>query len=115
MNLIITEKERDSTLGEYALTFKQFADKSYHPFLAANKWDTMQVELNDNTPLGLIRQVSTVKKIVPIFDKENITPKVLSLLCEILPECAGTLRRSYSMDREDFQKQLNEISSMRGW
>ncbi|MCI9050730.1 MAG: hypothetical protein HFI05_02210 [Lachnospiraceae bacterium] len=115
MILKITDSNEDYSMNIYKLSLFEFGQKEYHPFIATQKWDIVEIDLNENTPRGIIRQL--VKNVIvrPIFDKTNITVRVMQLLCEIVPDSAGELRASFLKDKTKFYVIVKELSERYGW
>lgn len=102
-------------LGVYTLSMEQFCMKEYHPFIAANEWDEVRIDLTENTPIGIIRQIVKSYRIIPQFDKENITLRIMKLLCEICVDEAAKLRTLYASDMETFKDFVQELGDKRNW
>lgn len=118
MKLRIVENKdifSDCQPGTYILSFDQFGNKAYHPYLATQKWDEAIIEVNDKTPRGIIRQLVHSVKVIPVYDKEKITPRIMTVLCEICVDDAVRLRQLYVTDKEAFAQFLNELKERYGW
>lgn len=116
MKLEITANDtKQEKLGVYVLNLKEFKMKEYHPFLATQRWERVDIDLTDETPRGLIRQLIKSNQIVPHFDKENITRNIMYLLCEIAVDDTAKLRSYYSKDKQLFKKALEEIIVKYNW
>lgn len=116
MRLKITEKKENLEEPDvYLLTFQEFRMKEYQPFLATQSWERVDIDLTEETPRGLIRQLVKSNCIIPHFDKENITRNVMFLLCEIAVDDAARLRSLYSKDKKLFKEAVEEISIKYHW
>ena len=108
------DKEYDNRFY-YKLSLFDFSQKEYHPFIATQTWDRVDIDLCDETPGGIIGQLVSNTRVVPIFDVVNVSPKVLSILCEIVPRDRAKLRALYKSDREAFYKLLQDLVSQYRW
>lgn len=109
MDLRITNSSKDYGMQAYKISLYDFGCKEYHPFIITNKWDRIFIDLCDETPKGIIRQLLQLSVVKPIFDRSNITAKVMQLLCECFPDEAPKLRAAYIKDKEAFNNLINEI------
>jgi len=114
LRIVAGEKEIGE-LGTHTLTLKEFGMKEYQPFLATEKWERVDIDLTEETPRGLIRQLVKSNHIVPHFDKENITMHIMYLLCEIAVDDAARLRSLYTRDMSAFKEALEEVSKKYGF
>lgn len=115
MILKVTNSQEEFGINTYKLSLFDFSQKEYHPFIATQEWDRVEIDLNEDTPKGIIRQLTQNIRVVPIFDKENITVKVMQLLCELLPDYSANLRSLYLKNKEGFNDFINEICISNGW
>lgn len=113
MILRITDSTEDFGISTYVVSLKNFARKEYHPMIAATKWDRVYIECTDETPRGIIRQLIDTVKVIPVYDKDNVTPKVLTLLCEIAPDYNVQLRSTYMSGKQEFRKLLDSLEEFK--
>ena len=100
MILRITDSKEDFGDDTYVVSFNNFVSKEFHPMIACTEWSKIYIDCTDNTPRGIIRQLANRRVVIPIYDRENITPKVLQLLCEVAPDHVVKLRSSYMEGKE---------------
>ena len=110
MVLRITNKPDNADLDAYTVSLSDFKSGEIHPFLATTKWEKIYVELCEDTPAGILRQVFFSAPIIPIYDRDNITNRVMLLLCEIYRNKAGELRKLYVQDRTAFIALLDSLN-----
>lgn len=116
MKLVIVDGEPEAEeLGVYVLTMQQFAMKEYHPFLATQEWDEVQIDFTENTPLGVIRQLIRTSKVIPRIDLEHITLRTMKLLCEICVDESAKLRHLYNTNADAFKEYVKELGALRKW
>lgn len=116
MKLVIVDGEEDvDELGVFTMRMDEFAMKECQPFIATQKWDEVRIDLTEKTPLGIIRQVIRSHKVIPRFDKENITLRVMKLLCEVCVDESAKLRALYASDIDSFYTFVQELGDRRGW
>lgn len=109
MVLRITNSEEDFGITVHKISLANFAQKEYHPMLAVTKWDKVYIDLCEETPRGIIKQLLRKCQIIPVFDRENVTPRVLQLLCEIIPDESAKLRQSFMKGQDIFKACLDEM------
>lgn len=109
MVLRITNSTADFGITEQIVTLENFANKVYHPMIAATTWDKVYIDVTDETPRGYIMQLIKRSRVIPVFNKEEVTPRMLQVLCEILPDEAARLRATYMKDKWDFRKLIDEL------
>ena len=83
MDLRITNSSKDYGMQVYKISLYDFGCKEYHPFIITNKWDRIFIDLCDETPKGIIRQLLQLSVVKPIFDRSNISAKVMQPFCFI--------------------------------
>lgn len=113
MILRITDSKEDFGITTYVISLENFGRKEYHPLLASRIWDCVYIDLNEDTPRGIIKQLVKRTKIIPIFDINNVTPRVMQVLCEICPDYTGQIRVAYSNNKEELTKLLMQIKNER--
>lgn len=109
MDLIVTDDDIDYGANTYKLTLSEFAQREYHPYIASNTWQQIIIDLNENTPKGIIRQVVPIINVIPRFDKDNITVRVMQLLCEIYPDYSSKIRGYFMTDKKALRDLLDSI------
>lgn len=115
MILKVTDSQLEFGINVYKLSLFNFGQKEYHPFIATQKWDRVEIDLTDDTPRGYIKQLIQNTVVVPKFDIDNVTPRVMQLLCEVTPDNAAKLRATYLKDKIAFKELVNELSKQYGW
>ncbi len=98
-------KERDpsdeNTLENFYITHKMLEMPSVHLFLAANKWDQVEVDIDNVIPrcaLQFLKVQDNALKVTSI--PTDITPHTVSLLTELYPERAGEIRSAYMLGKD---------------
>lgn len=109
MDIRITNNNVDYGMSVYKMTLQEFGCKEYHPFIIVNKWDNIYIDLNDETPKGIIRQLLPLAAIRPVFSKDNVNAKVMQLLCEIYPDESAELRSSFIKDKKKFREIVEQL------
>ena len=113
MRLYITEdsvSELDNDI--YTLTPEQFSQPQYHPFIASNQWDGIDIDITESIPTGLLKQVLPNTIITPHVDFDNFTTKCMLLVCEIYTDDSPKIRSLYQRDKIkciEFVKSLSAI------
>lgn len=114
MILYITDKEVDDS-NVQTLNVAKLAVKAYHPFIATTEWEMVKVDIQENTPKGILKQMTPFVKIVPVFNKDDVHPKELTLILELLGSEGLELYALYTKDKKLFQEKLNSICEQKGW
>lgn len=115
MILRITNRTDELTsLDTYTLTLYDFKNREFHPFIATNPWEKVVIDLCEETPSGYIRQLLRLTRVIPVFDWDNVTPKVFNLLCEIYRQEYVQLRKVYS-DKVALREYIEGMSVRYGW
>lgn len=109
MVLRITDSKEDFGIATYKIPLDAFGRKEYHPLLAAKIWDKVYIDLNDNTPRGYIKQLVRRTQVIPVFDDNNVTPRVMSLLCEVCPDDTSRIRVAFMNGPEQMNKLVAEL------
>lgn len=112
---IVADPNYSSSLGEYSLTLQQFANKAYYPYIATEKWDKAYIEVTNETPHGVIKQLIDKCEVVPIIDITSVTLPMVQVLCELVPDSAVELRFLYSRDKEALRRRLSELADLYDW
>lgn len=94
--------------SECVMTLDEFAMPEMHPFVATTNWEKIFIDLTDKTPKGILRQMKTNVKIVPVI-KAEMSPKIMSLLCEIYADEAASLRALYRTNRAAFDEMVKSL------
>lgn len=115
MRLVIADDIDKRESSVYYLTTQQFAMKEYHPFLAVQEWERVDIQLGDGIPRGIIRQLIHSSFVVPHYDENNITTNVMFLLCEIAEDDSARLRSAYGKGIDMFKKVLSDVAVKYGW
>ena len=109
---IMTNKEEG--LNSICLSPSEFADKSYHPFIATTEFDKVVIELSSDIPTGYISQfVSKANKVIPYITEKNSA--TVQQLCEIIPDKSAEIRFTYMRNRNKFQELLDNLSATYNW
>ncbi len=110
MVLWITDRDIPDSITNYKIDFRSFASKEYHPFIATTKWEAVNIDITDNTPRGIIKQLVSLAVINPIYDVDNLTMKKVQLLCEIYPDEAAKILYYYKKgEYEELKKVLSGL------
>jgi len=115
MKLAIVNSPIQATAGVYVLTAEQFAMKEYQPFLASTCWDEVRIDLGEDMPLGVVRQIIRSNKVIPCFDPTKLSLKIVKLLCEICVDESAIIWKLYTSDREALTEFLVDLGKKRGW
>lgn len=115
MRLVIADEVENREPNVYYLTTQQFAMKEYHPFLAVQEWERVDIQLSDAVPRGVIRQLIHSSFVVPHYDEDNITMTVMFLLCEVAEDDSAKLRSAYGRGIDNFKSVLKEVAVKYGW
>lgn len=113
MVLRITDSEEDFGITSYKVSLAAFAMKEYHPMIATTQWDRVYIDCNEKTPRGIIKQLIDTTKVIPVFDKSNVTPRVLQLLCEVAPDQTAALKSAYMKGAEAFNAVISDLEERR--
>ena len=112
---VVSDTTGVGELGDYVITTDQFKLREYHPFLATQKWDKAVIELNDQFPLGLLSQLINAYRIIPMIKTQDISMRVMKLLCEVVPDRAVEMRSLYCKDKAEYMQLIKDIASKEGW
>lgn len=97
MVLRITDSSEDFETMDYKVSLDNFANKMFHPMIAATEWEKVYIDVNSKTPRGFIYQL--VKRgtiIIPILTEiDEISTKALTVLFEIFPDNVVELQENY--------------------
>jgi hypothetical protein len=107
MRLLIA-KEYNPGFNEelYTLKTSMLKSTSTHLFIAANRWDAICIELDDDIPETCLCNMNLICENITVKLPEEITDKTLRLLCELYPDKSGALRRVY-MCKGDIKEVLS--------
>lgn len=92
----------------YTLPNHMLQLKATHLFIASNKWDTINIQITDDVPLGSLHCLSLVCSDINISLPEVVTDKTVQLVCEALPDKAGTIRRA-CLQGKSLQEVLSSV------
>lgn len=105
MQLVVSNDDKEYGIEVYKISLSEFKSKEYHPFIATQEWESITIEVSDDTPRGVIRQLIPLAKInVILKDIDNITPIMMQVLCEIYPGYSAKLRSSYASKKLEFKQ-----------
>lgn len=108
MVLRITDEAVEIRDGECIMSFDEFIMPEMHPFIATTNWEMIYIDLCDKTPKGIIRQMVSTPQVVPVI-KSEMSPRIMSLLCEIFVDESAQLRAYYRTDRNAYDKLVQEL------
>ena len=78
MNIAITNRAEDYGMDTYIVSLENFKKKEYHPFIASSKWDDCYIDICEETPRGIIRQVLSLGSIkARVLDRDNMSFKIM--------------------------------------
>lgn len=107
---ITNDQADDFPFEDKVMEIKDFADTATHPFIAAGKWSRVYIDIDDEVPTGIIRQVVKVYTVKPVIKNiEDISTKGMLLLCEIFPDHSAKLRYLYMKQRGEFTNLVKEL------
>lgn len=106
MILRVTNSDVDYGSETYKISLMDFGCKEYHPFIASNKWEKVYIDITEDTPKGIIRQVIPMLPICPVLDTDNISKRMLFLLCEVFNDEAYELVSLYTTDFSKFKERV---------
>ena len=109
MILRITDSAEDFGLNVYKVSVENFANKLYHPMIATTKWEVVYIDVVDNLPRGFILELIKKARVLPVFDKNNVSLKMLQILCEILPDESARMKSTYMQNKEEFIKLMEQF------
>lgn len=115
LRVVTGEKEVFDDVDTYTLTTKELGEPCYYPFLATQEWEQADIDLTEETPRGVVRQLVSSTRVIPHFDKDNITPHVMYLLGEIAADDATQLRSLYLSDTQRFPGFVAELEKRYKW
>lgn len=115
MKLAIVKSPVSMGADVYVLTTEQFAMREYQPFLASTRWDEVRIDLDEGTPLGVVRQIIRTNRVIPCFDLENLSLKTVKLLCEICVDESAVIWKLYTSDKVALKEFLADLGKKRGW
>lgn len=110
MHLFITDSEEEVSIDTYKISLDNFANKEFHPYIASRSWETIRIEVSDNTPTNIIRQLLPLGTVKPVLeDRENISVKQMGILREIFPDSSAALYRNFISNKAEFYKLVNSL------
>lgn len=116
MKLLITEEERSSTDNTYCLTFAQIEDHAYHPFIATQDWECVEVEITEKTPTMVIAQLANQCTIKPILYVETLDkPFVLKGLQVVASDHTAELRKLFQSNLEQYLCYVQSLADTHDW
>ena len=98
MILRITDEMTGVEPNIYVISNYNFAQYEFHPFIAANKWEQVQIDISNDTPVGIISQLVGTAMIIPTVKDVEFTPHAMKVLCEIFPDNRARIRATYMKD-----------------
>lgn len=111
MRLIIRDNYESEVLSDYVLSLGDFGDKAFHPYIAAQKWDLIVIQVSDKTPRGIIRQLLPIACISAYVENwSSISPHQIQILCEIFPDYAGRIKTTYATNKAGIQQLIMSIN-----
>ena len=110
MKLLISDTIEPRDADEFRLTFNEFKDKTYHPFIATNSWELITIEVNDDTPKGYIKQLIPIATIAVVLTNPVVSVHQVQVLSEIFPDYAGTFKKLFVTDTDKLLELINSLS-----
>ena len=96
MRLVIKcDYEKEMVEDECHLATNMLAMKATHLFIASYQWDSVLLEVEDIIPIGYLRCLPLVSKDIKVSLPDKITDHTMTLLTEVFPAKAGSIRRAY--------------------
>lgn len=71
--------------------------KSTHFFIASNKWESIQIDIEDCIPEGYLCSLHLVCDDIKVHLPDTVTDKTVQLLAELYPDKSGAVRKAYLM------------------
>lgn len=110
MDIVIANNDTEYGIDVYKISLEQFADKAYHPFIATQKWDNITVEISDETPRGIIRQLLPLGRIkVVIKDVKTLSGTQARLLGEVFPDESARIMKLFMSNKDELCKLVEEL------
>ena len=96
MRLIVgREYKKEMVENECHLSTSMLAMKATHLFIASYRWESVQLAIDDIIPIGYLRCLPLVSDNIKVSLPETITDHTMTLLTEVFPTKAGSIRRAY--------------------
>lgn len=115
MRLYITDEQKeDLSFDIITMTTSEFNSIKNHPFISSSKFDEVVIELNENIQLGFIRPLMATTRIIPKI-VGDITPHIISILCELYKERAAEIRYTYIRNKDTFGEYLEKMKKEFCW
>ena len=104
---VINSKEPNEKLFGY----KEFNDITVHPFIATNNWECIRILLNKGIHSGYIKQLVVVKNRLEVFIKDDtqLDFEIISRCCEVFPDKAPIIKKTYMSDKDNLKSLLKEV------
>lgn len=115
MILKITNSDSNFGINVFVMTINDFKMKEHHPFIAASKWERIEVDLCEELPGGILNQIVSNVEIVPVFDMKNITPKIIALLSEICVNDRARIRFTATREPDKLVELLESLGERYEW
>lgn len=111
MKLVLRDNYTSEDLNEYVLPLDSLRDKAYHPYIATKEWDNVILEVSDETPRGIIKQMLPIANITVIIDNwDNLSVHQVQILCEVFPDSAAILKNTYVRDKSKMHELVSSIN-----
>ena len=109
MNLTINKVYNKSTVEDtVSLSCKMLSQPGAHLFIAAHKWDCVDIEICDDINPEDLRYIHTVTDTIKSHIGNDINDKEVQCLCMLYPKQAGTIRMAY-MSGANLSEAVNDI------
>lgn len=97
MKLFIHDFANHHSLSENAFTLdpSMLKYKAVHLFIASYKWDRIDITLDDTIQSEDLRFIHLVSDDIHAYIPKDVSTNVLSCLCSLYPDKAGSLRQAY--------------------
>ena len=109
--LVRKDYNKEMVDDECHLATHMLAMKATHLFIASHKWESIVLDIDDVIPVGYLRCLSLVCDDIKVTLPATITDHTMTLLTEVYPKKAGTIRRAY-MSGESLEGVLAECLAL---
>jgi hypothetical protein len=111
MRLVLRDNYEAEDLNEYVLPLDSLRDKAYHPYIAGHEWEGVTLQVSDNTPRGILKQMLPIANITVLIDNwSTLTVHQVQILCEVFPDSAGILKTTYVKDKNAMRELVEKIN-----
>jgi hypothetical protein len=115
LEIVRPSSQEETPMGGYRLTYDDLIDPAFHPFLASTKWDYAVVEVDDDVPKNILRQIIINVPFKARIIGDSISMKKMQTLCEICPDEVARLRAEFTKGKEALNKLVGELKERYDW